>query len=74
MRVIEVSQALNVWDKYQGDEIQGCEVSEIPLHVWQDKETEGVRLWRRAEKDFLSFRSTRDDLVYPIYLGKRLNR
>ena len=68
MREIEVSQALNVWEKCQGDEIQGCEVCEIPLHVWQDEEAEGVRLWRRAEEDFLSFRSTRDDLVYPIFI------
>lgn len=68
MREIEVSQALDIWEKRQGDEIQGCEVSEIPLHVWQDEETEGVRLWRRAEKYFLSFRSTRDDLVYPIFM------
>jgi len=66
MRAIEVSQALDVWEKCQGDEIQSCEVSEIPLHVWQDEEAQGVRLWRRAEKDLLGFRTTRDDLVYPI--------
>ena len=66
MRAIEVSQALDVWEKCQGDEIQGCEVSEIPLHVWQDEEAQGVRLWRRAEKNLLGFRTTRDDLVYPI--------
>jgi hypothetical protein len=46
MREIEVSQALDVWEKRQGDEIQGCEVGEIPLHVWQDEEAERVRLWR----------------------------
>jgi hypothetical protein len=68
MREIEVSQALDVREKCQGDEVQGCEVSEIPLHVWQDEEAEGVRLWRRAEKDFLSFRSTRDDLIYPVFM------
>jgi hypothetical protein len=68
MREVEVSQALDVWEKCQGDEIQGCEVSEIPLHVWYDEEAKRVRFWRRAEKDFLSFRSTRNDLVYPIYL------
>jgi hypothetical protein len=68
MREIEVSQALDVWEKHQGDEIQRCEVSEIPLHVWQDEEAEGVRLGRGAEEDFLSFRSTRDDLVYPIFM------
>lgn len=66
MRGIEVPQALDVWEKCQGDEIQRCEVSEIPLHVWQDKEAEGVCLWRRAEENFLSFRSTGDDFVYPI--------
>jgi len=68
MREIEVSQALDVWEKCQGDEIQGWEVSEIPLHVWQDEEAEGVCLWRRAEKDFLNFGSTGDDLVYPIFM------
>jgi hypothetical protein len=46
MREIEVSQALDVWEKCQGDEIQGCKVSEIPLHVWQYEEAEGVRLGR----------------------------
>ncbi len=68
MRAIEVSQTLNVWEMCQSDEVQGSEVNKIPLHVWQDEEAEGVRLWRRAEKDFLSFRSTRDDLVYPIFV------
>ena len=68
MRAIEVSQALDVWEKCQGDEIQGCEVNEIPLHVWQDEETEGILLWRRAENDFLSFGSTRYNLVYPVIM------
>jgi hypothetical protein len=68
MRAIEVPQTLDVWEKCQSDEVQGCEANEIPLHVWQDEEAEGVRLWGRAEKDFLSFGSTRDDLVYPIFM------
>jgi hypothetical protein len=66
MRAIEVSQALDVGEKRESDEVQGCNVSEIPLHVWQDEKTKGIRLWRRAEEYFLSFRSTRDDLLYPV--------
>lgn len=58
MGAVEVSQVLDVGEKCQGDEVQGCDVSEIPLHVWQDEEAKGVRLWWRAEKYFLSFRST----------------
>jgi hypothetical protein len=58
MRAIEVPQALDVREKHQGDEIQGCDVGEIPLHVWQDEKAKGGRLWWGAEKDFLSFRST----------------
>jgi hypothetical protein len=66
MRTIEVPQALDVGEKHQGDEVQGCSVNEIPLHVRQNEEAKRGRLWRRAEKYFLSFRSTRDDLLYPI--------
>jgi len=58
MRAIEVPQALDVRKKRQGDEVQGCGVGEIPLHVRQDEEAKGGRLWRRAVKYFLSFRST----------------
>ena len=65
MRVVEVSQTLDVGEKHQGDEVQGRQVGEIPLHIWQDEEAKGIRLWRRTKEYFLSFRSTRDDLVYP---------
>lgn len=69
MREIEVSQALDVREERQGDEIQGREVREVPLHVWKNEEAERrVRLWRRAEEDFLGFGSTGDDLVYPMLL------
>lgn len=58
MRAIEVSQVRDVGEKCQGDEVQGCDGSEIPLHVRQDEEAKGVCLWWRAEKYLLSFRST----------------
>lgn len=41
---IEISQALDVGKKHQGNEVQGRKVGEVPLHVWQDEEAEGVRL------------------------------
>ena len=66
MRVVEVSQTLNVGEKHQGDEVQGGQVGEIPLHVWQDQEAKGVRLGWRTKEYFLSFRLTRDDHVYPV--------
>lgn len=66
MRAIEVSQTLDVWKKHQGDEVQGCDGSEIPFHVRQDEEAKGGHLGRGAEKYFLGFRSTRNDLLYPV--------
>ncbi len=72
MRAIEVSQALDVREKHQGDKVQGRGVSEIPLHVWQDEEPKRVCVWRRTENNFLGFRSARDDLLYPIILIETL--
>jgi hypothetical protein len=66
MRTLEVPQALDVGEKHQGDKVQGCSVSEIPLHVRQDEEAKRSCLWRRAEKYFLNLRSARNDLLYPI--------
>ena len=66
MRAIEVPQALDVGEKRESDEVQGCDVSEIPLHVWQNEKPKGIRLWRGAEEYFLSFRSTRYDILYPV--------
>lgn len=65
MRAIEVPQALDVREEHQGDEVQGRQVGQIPLHVWQDEEAKGVRLWGGTKEYFLSFLLTQDDRVYP---------
>jgi len=66
VRAVEVPQALDVGEERQGDEVQGRDGFEIPLHVWQDEEAKRVRRGWRAEEYLLGFRSTRDDFFYPV--------